>query len=222
MIEQIMYCGIGFLAASLIGLVVIPLVHNRATRLTTRRLDAATPPSIVQIQAEKDKLRAEFALLARRQEVSVEMMRTKYVSQIADLEKKTEVIDQLKTAHGEKNSVIFALEARDKVLRDQLRAAEEEVAIKTSEMYKAERAHSDRAADLAKLMSEFEKCSKLVDSQQLEIIALKTQIEATKARDEILLYVMGKHAVQQATGYDSAYSSISVDVSREELESSSH
>jgi hypothetical protein len=71
-------------------------------------------------------------------------------------------------------------------------------------------------------MSEFEKCSKLVDSQQLEIIALKTQIEATKARDEILLYVMGKHAVQQATGYDSAYSSISVDVSREELESSSH
>ena len=33
MIEPIMYFGIGFLFAALIGLVVIPLVHGRAVRL---------------------------------------------------------------------------------------------------------------------------------------------------------------------------------------------
>jgi len=33
MIEPIMYFGIGFLVAALIGLVVIPLVHGRAVRL---------------------------------------------------------------------------------------------------------------------------------------------------------------------------------------------
>src|SRR5205807_2689787 len=31
MIEIIMYFGIGFLCASLLGLIIIPLVHNRAT-----------------------------------------------------------------------------------------------------------------------------------------------------------------------------------------------
>ena len=66
MIESIMLFGIGFLVASLLGLVVVPLVHNRAVRLTVRRLEAATPLSMAEIQAEKDQLRAEFAMSTRR------------------------------------------------------------------------------------------------------------------------------------------------------------
>ena len=38
MIESSMYFGIGLLFGALIGLVLIPLVHSRAVRLTTRRL----------------------------------------------------------------------------------------------------------------------------------------------------------------------------------------
>ena len=36
MIEPIMFFGIGFFVASLFGLVLVPLVHNRAVRLTMR------------------------------------------------------------------------------------------------------------------------------------------------------------------------------------------
>ncbi len=43
MIEPIMYVGLGFLAASLLALVIIPLVHDRAVRLTLRRINAAMP-----------------------------------------------------------------------------------------------------------------------------------------------------------------------------------
>ncbi len=68
MIEPIMFFGIGFLVASLFGLVLIPLVHNRAVRLTMRRLEAATPLSMAEIQADKDQLRAEFAMSTRRLE----------------------------------------------------------------------------------------------------------------------------------------------------------
>ena len=70
MIEPIMFFGIGFLAASLFGLMLIPLVHNRAVRLTMRRLEAATPLSMAEIQADKDQLRAEFAMSTRRLEIS--------------------------------------------------------------------------------------------------------------------------------------------------------
>jgi hypothetical protein len=220
MIEQIMYFGIGFLVTALLGLVVIPLVHRRAARLTIRRLQATMPASMVQIQAEKDKLRAEFAQSTRRLEMGVEALKTKNIGQTTELDKKVHTITQLKAALGEKTSMIFALEAHDKALRDQLRVAEEEIAVKTNAMYKAERAHFDKAADLAMLIREFEKCSKLADSQKLEIIAMKAQIEATKVRDEILLYVMGKHAAQQGNGHDGEYPSISVDGSPEKLDSS--
>ena len=36
MVEPIMYLAIGFLLAMLCGLAIVPLVHNRAVRLTTR------------------------------------------------------------------------------------------------------------------------------------------------------------------------------------------
>jgi len=37
MIEGIMYFGIGFLVATLLGLFFVPMVHNRAVRLTMKR-----------------------------------------------------------------------------------------------------------------------------------------------------------------------------------------
>ena len=60
MIEPIMYLAIGFLVSMLFGLMILPLVHNRAVRLTTKRIEAATPLSMAEIQADKDQLRAEF------------------------------------------------------------------------------------------------------------------------------------------------------------------
>ncbi len=100
MIEPIMYFGIGFLVAALVGLVVIPLVHGRAVRLTMRRLEAATPLSMAEIQADKDQLRAEFAMSTRRLEVSVENLRTKSTSQLAELGKKGDAINRLKIELG--------------------------------------------------------------------------------------------------------------------------
>ena len=112
MVEPIMFFGIGFLVASLFGLVLIPLVHNRAVRLTMKRLEAATPLSMAEIQADKDQLRAEFAMSTRRLELSVEQMKAKTTSQLAELGKKTDAINRLKVELGEKTAAIFALEAR--------------------------------------------------------------------------------------------------------------
>ncbi len=182
MIEPIMYFGIGFLVAALFGLVVIPLVHGRAVRLTMRRLEAATPLSMAEIQADKDQLRAEFAMSTRRLEMSVEQLKTKTTSQLAELGKKADAINRLKIELGEKTATIFALEARDKALRDQLRATEDEIAAKTSALHDAERALSDKEAELAKLMGDLDERSTLADAQKVEIVALKTQVEALKER----------------------------------------
>ena len=182
MIEPIMYFGIGFLVAALVGLVVIPLVHGRAVRLTMRRLEAATPLSMAEIQADKDQLRAEFAMSTRRLEVSVENLRTKSTSQLAELGKKGDAINRLKIELGEKTATIFALEARDKALRDQLRTTEEEYSVKTSAMLDAQRAFNDKEAELARMIAALDERSGEAEAQKVEIVALKGQVDTLKDR----------------------------------------
>ena len=180
MIEPIMYLAIGFLVSMLFGLMIVPLVHNRAVRLTTRRLEAATPLSMAEIQADKDQLRAEFAMSARRLEMSVEQLKNKTTSQLAELGKKTDAINRMKIELGEKNATIFSLEAREKAVKEQLRATEEEFAAKTEMLRGAEQALTDKQAELAKINHELSDRSMMADSRQVELVAVRTQIEATE------------------------------------------
>jgi chromosome segregation ATPase len=180
MIEPIMYFGLGFLAASLIALITMPFVHGRAERLTTRRLEAAIPLSMAEIQADKDQLRAEFAMSTRRLEMSVEQLKGKTTNQLAELGKKGDAINRLKVELGEKTATIFALEAREKAFKDQLHATEDELAVKTNSLHEAERMLSDKQAELARLTGNLDQRSVTTDSQRVEIVALKTQVAALK------------------------------------------
>jgi chromosome segregation ATPase len=182
MIEAVMYVGLGFLAASLLALLTMPLIHARAVRLTIRRLEAATPLSMAEIQADKDQLRAEFAMSTRRLEISVEQLKSKTTSQLAELGKKTDAINRLKRELGEQTATIFSLEARDKALKEQLHATEDELAAKTNALYEAERALADKQAQLSKLTADLSGRGVVSGNQQVEIISLRTQVESLKSQ----------------------------------------
>src|SRR5712672_862927 len=182
MIEPIMYLAIGFLISMLFGLMIVPLVHNRAVRLTTRRLEAATPLSMAEIQADKDQLRAEFAMSARRLEMNVEQLRNRTTSQLAELGKKTDAINRMKIELGEKNATIFSLEAREKAIKEQLRATEEEFAAKTEALRTAEHALHDKQNELAKLNTELSDRSVMAESRQVELLAVRAQIDELRNR----------------------------------------
>ena len=182
MIEPIMYLAIGFLVSMLFGLMIVPLVHNRAVRLTTKRMEAATPLSMAEIQADKDQLRAEFAMSARRLEMSVEQLKNKTTSQLAELGKKTDAINRMKVELGEKNATIFQLEAREKAVKEQLRATEEEFSAKTESLRSAEQALSSKQADFVRLNADFNDRSVMAETRQVELVAVRTQIEELKSR----------------------------------------
>ena len=182
MIEPIMYLAIGFLVSMLFGLMIVPLVHNRAVRLTTKRLEAATPLSMAEIQADKDQLRAEFAMSARRLEMNVDQLKNKTTSQLAELGKKSDAINRMKLELGEKNATIFALEAREKAIKDQLRATEEEFTTKTQALRAAEQALTDKQSELSKLNTELSDRSLMAESRQVELVAVRAQIDALKNR----------------------------------------
>lgn len=182
MVEQIMYLAIGFLVAMLLALMLAPLVHNRAVRLTTKRLEAATPLSMAEIQADKDQLRAEFAMSARRLEMSVDQLKNKTTSQFAEIGKKTDAINRLKLELAEKNAAIETLEAREKALQEQLQTTEQNFAAKTEELRSAEAALAENLAELARINAELNERSTLADTRQVELVALHARIEELQAR----------------------------------------
>jgi hypothetical protein len=120
MIQAIMYFGIGFLFASLIGLAVIPMIHARAVRLTLRRVENSIPQSMAEIQADKDLLRAEFAMQARRLEIDAEQLKDKSANQLAELGRKNDVINRLKIEHEAQNVETVALKTEVEALRKDL------------------------------------------------------------------------------------------------------
>lgn len=182
MVEPIIYLAIGFLVSTLLGLAIVPLVHNRAVRLTTKRLEAATPISMAEIQADKDQLRAEFAMSARRLEMNVDQLKAKTTSQLAELGKKSDAINRMKFELGEKNATIFQLEAREKAIKDQLHVTEVEFAAKTQALRQAETNLAQKQTELAKLGHELSDRSQVAEARQAELSSVGTQVIALQQR----------------------------------------
>src|SRR5690606_40586336 len=80
-------------------------------------LHDALPISMSEIQADKDQLRAEFAMSTRRLETSVEQLKLKTTEQLAEIGRKSETIRLLKTEVEEKTASVTALEADRKSTR---------------------------------------------------------------------------------------------------------
>ncbi len=182
MIEAIMFFALGFLAASLIGLVLLSAVWHRAVRLTTRRIEGAIPVSMAEIQADKDQLRAEFAMSTRRLETSVEQLKLKTTEQLAEIGRKSESVRLLKNEVEEKSAGVTALEAQEQNLRARLRSTEEELSVKSKALQDAESELAVRASDLSKLERNFADKTSESDSQKVQLIALETQCESLKSK----------------------------------------
>ncbi|HEY7301346.1 MAG TPA: hypothetical protein VH684_25935 [Xanthobacteraceae bacterium] len=184
MIEPIMYMAIGFLLAGLLVLGFIPLVHGRAVRLTTKRLEAVTPMSMAEIQAEKDQLRAEFAMTIRRLEMNVEQMKAKEISHLAEIGKKGEAIGRLKILLSDKTAAVFGLESKEQALLQELHQTQQELAATATALGQTEQALASRGAELEGLTTKFTEATLAGDSQRVELMALRAQVEVLMGQVE--------------------------------------
>src|SRR5436309_4888933 len=184
MIEPIMYIGIGFLFAGLLVIGVIPLVHARAVRLTRKRLEAMTPMSLAEIQAEKDQLRAAFAMTTRRLEMSVEQMKAKTNNQLAEIGKKGEAIGKLRLELNEKTEALYATEAREKQLIDELANTRAELAERNAAPALTEQTLTGAKTQIGDLAGKVSDTSQTADSQRVELVALRAQVEALHGQIE--------------------------------------
>jgi chromosome segregation ATPase len=109
-IESIMIFALGFVAASLIALLIIPAINARAERLARRRAETLFPMSISELTADKDHLRAEFAVMQRRIERKAEEALAAKHESMEELGRRAIRIEALEATLAERNRTGSELE----------------------------------------------------------------------------------------------------------------
>jgi chromosome segregation ATPase len=92
-----MLVALGFLAASLLGLLLASALWSRAVRLTTRRLKAALPVSEPEIKADLDRLRASYAIKVHKLETQLEQAKLERARQVIEINRRDASISGLET-----------------------------------------------------------------------------------------------------------------------------
>jgi chromosome segregation ATPase len=183
MIEVSMYVGTGFLLAFLSTLILLPLVHGRAVRLTTRLLESRIPSSMAEILADKDLLRAEYSMATRRFEAEIERLRTKDTRQVAEIGRKNDAINSLKRELG--------------ALQHEMQPDQEQFAIISGALEKAKRDLLATESELGCWKQDVEELSAVVEAQKTEIATLKQRIEDASRETNVAehqRYVAAKEA----------------------------
>jgi len=148
MVESVMFFVLGFLVAILLALTILPVLHARAERLAARRLSVQIPWSIREVRAEKDALRARFAVTSYRYEKTIEQLQARLATELADVGRKSKEVNRLKCDLAERIATIGVLEACNRTLADHP-ATDAPAAVAAPPI--APRSLADSLADLARL-----------------------------------------------------------------------
>ncbi len=136
-----MIFGLGFLLASLCALIALPTVNARATRLARRRIEATLPVSTAEVAAERDHLRAEFAVARRRLERRAEAEAAKRHAEMAALGARTMEAETAVAARLRSEAELARAQDRIAGLDTDLAATREEGEVGLAALHALEEAH---------------------------------------------------------------------------------
>jgi chromosome segregation ATPase len=183
-----MYVALGFVAATLIALLIIPAINARAERLARRRVEALFPMSISELTAEKDHLRAEFAVERRRIERKAEEALAVKHQTLEELGRRAVRIEALETEVSERGGIIAGVQADLADARSRLAATEEELANTRASLAgtrdtlaAVEDAHRRTLDELGATRSELERTNTLLAGTKSELLLTIDKLTAREA-----------------------------------------
>jgi chromosome segregation ATPase len=96
-VQSGMLLALGFLLASLLGLLLASAFWSRAVRLTTARLKQSMPVSEPEIRAERDKLKAEHAVKVHKLATQLEQAKLERARHLIEINRRDASISALET-----------------------------------------------------------------------------------------------------------------------------
>ncbi|MER8807799.1 hypothetical protein NKI12_29770 [Mesorhizobium australicum] len=173
MVQSVLFFALGFLCAGFLALMVAPAVWRRAVALTRRRIEASIPLTQAEIQADKDRIRAEYAMTTRRLEINVKTLREKAAEQLVEINRGREALKALAVERTDKNHALAELGAKNEALRQR----EEELHELSERLKETERKLERRALDLEKLEHMYDDASFASSSRQIELVARESELQ---------------------------------------------
>lgn len=173
-----MYFALGFLVAGLLTLLFLPAFWRRAMRLSMRRLQMLAPMSMEEVIAERDLLRAEFAIRERRMEQEMEALKASKAFDLAAIGRHAARIAQaeaeLKKAEADNRDMALALSEAQKVL------AERTDLLRSTELALIEMTErADRDVERLRLLeSDKEELGREKEAQYSRVVAHEAKIGA--------------------------------------------
>ncbi|WP_095090786.1 hypothetical protein [Mesorhizobium sophorae] len=189
MVQSVLFFVLGFLCAGFLALMIAPAIWRRAVALTRKRIEASIPLTQTEILADKDRVRAEYAMSTRRLEISVKALREKVAEQLVEISRGHEAMKGLAIERMEKNQVLSELGATSEMLRQR----EDELHRLSDRLKETERKLEKRGLELEKLESMYDDASFSSSSRQIELVARESEMQKL-ASDIALLRGQRKEA----------------------------
>jgi len=166
LIQSALYFALGFLSAALLALLVAPPIWRRAMLLTRKHVEAETPLTLNEIQAQRDGLRAEHAMAERKLELALENAREKIAQHLAIIGDKERVIRKLTAELGERDSQLAGTASAPSVHEQSAEV-----------LPAADKTLGERDEEVAQLNRRISKLSIDADSLQIELAAQSARVE---------------------------------------------
>ncbi|MFZ2099405.1 MAG: hypothetical protein WAU86_02450 [Oricola sp.] len=180
MVQSVLVFALGFLGAVLIALMVAPAIWRRAVYLTRKRIEASLPLTANELNAEKDKLRAEHALAVRRVEMQVRALREEVSAQKIFIEEKA---DKLRETEGrlaaslaegqrlgdELNTLTNRFHEQTAQMSETtvlLESTRSELEMRTDELNAARQKLEDRARELEAMARELDEAARMAATER--------------------------------------------------------
>ncbi|RWD07625.1 MAG: hypothetical protein EOS58_02340 [Mesorhizobium sp.] len=189
MVQSILFFALGFLCAGFLALLVAPAIWRRAVALTRRRLEASMPLTLAEIQADKDQVRAEFAMSTRRLEMMVKALQEKAAEQLVEIGRGREALKGLAVERKDKNQALSDLEART----GELHQREQQLHQLSEKLAHMDRMLEKRALELEKLEHMYDDASFASSNRQIELVARESELDKL-ANDIAMLRAQRKEA----------------------------
>lgn len=174
-LEATLFILLGFLLAIFLVLLLAPVVWNRASTLTEARVRSNLPIRPEEIEAEKDKLRAEHAMVVRRFEMGIKELKEKLNNQTTKFHTKLRDNAVLTAKSLEDDGKIAALEEANAEMRRNLEERESEIKDLTGKL-------SEIAKGYEELRSKHETMTHDRSSLQQELSNAKIELMAKDAK----------------------------------------
>jgi chromosome segregation ATPase len=183
-IYEALIFALGFLVAGLLTLLILPAVWRRAVRLSARRLEMQMPLSMTEIVAERDQLRAEFALKQRQLEQHSEGLINALAEAKAELGRRTILITGLErhqgAAQAERNALNEELSGAQRAVQE----TQAELAANAKALYDASGLLDNHQQKILELEGVNRDLNDLADQRRGEIAALGTRVSGLELRIE--------------------------------------